>query len=60
MTNKEKLQTAAEDELAEMLVRITEYIDDFGHTHYASPNGFCLSVEEAKEEIIKWLKEEAK
>lgn len=60
MTNLEKLQKASLKELVELLVDITEYVDDFGHTHYASPNGYYLSREEAEEEIIKWLKEDAR
>ena len=37
MTNKEKLQIASEEELAEILVRLTEYIETGGETYWSSP-----------------------
>ena len=59
MTNKEKLQIASEEELAEILVRLTEYIETGGETYWSSPYDCGLPRSCARRDFIKWLKEEA-
>lgn len=59
MTNLEKLQKASLEELAELLTKLTEYIETGGETYWSSPYDCGLPRSCAKRDFIKWLKEEA-
>ena len=59
MTNKTKLQSLPLEELAELLTKLTEYIETGGKTYWSSPYDYGLPRSCAKRDFIKWLKEEA-
>lgn len=64
MTNLEKLRRMSLEDFARYLAGMTAWYDEVGYCCYCAPHDGVqegvLNYEEATEEWIKWLKEEAK
>ena len=60
MTNEEKIKNMSTEQLADILTKLTEYIETGGETDWSSPHDCGLPRSCARRDFIKWLKEEVK